>query len=137
MKRILLIAVLSLSVIFPVAASAQCSVPTGEFGGSLEIANMPGVRIGTTVKIVSAAPPVVEFALHGVRGCTAGASFKSIAEKSTCEGSLMKLVIDRSSASLNDCRTPIEFHLRAENGKLVGGRYGGPAIQNGTDNIRF
>lgn len=124
-------------VVTSVQAQEKCSVPMIEKNGSLDVSQSQqkmGARVGTTLKIISLTPPMAELTLHGVKGC--GGSFKSVVGESVCEGNVLKLVIDRSTARTSDCQGPVPLHLRVEDGKWFG-RYGGPAINSGTDNLQF
>jgi hypothetical protein len=111
----------------------SCTVPTGTFGGQLRH-NVPNAYedyVGVTLKIISVVPAEAELTIASTKLC--GGSFKSM--KGICKGNVLRVLLDRSSATTDDCKSPIGLHVRVENGKLVG-RYGS-AIRDGVDNLTF
>ena len=128
--------VVEVPVIVTSVQTASCAVPTGTFKGQF---GGPGRRsrgetAEVTLTINSVAPPVAEIEVPSVSNCPG--YFKSIRGRGVCNGNSMKLLIDRSSASNDNCREPVGLHLRVDNGRLMG-RLGRRAIKRQQDNLQF
>ncbi|KKW19738.1 MAG: hypothetical protein UY63_C0007G0022 [Parcubacteria group bacterium GW2011_GWA2_51_10] len=115
----------------PTQEVSSCAVPVGKFVGQMSAAD--GAPVGVTVEVLATSPrPIVKFTMASNNRCAG--DFRSVADRGTCEGNLAKTRIDRSKARTADCQSETPFHLRVEDGKLVG-RYGGQAIKQGVDNV--